>query len=97
MNNVWINVLPWKIVEEVIKRVFYRVYIKSQPSIPLIININKAFTYDRYNRDNANCWPKRKTGTLNMLNEGYTSGARCNYAKIPDKKPSGKYPEEGKV
>jgi len=29
-----------------------------------------------------------------MNNQGFTSGARCNYAQIPPKAPDGKYPDE---
>ena len=31
-----------------------------------------------------------------MNNQGFTSGARCNYAQIPPKAPDGKYPDERK-
>lgn len=61
--------------------------------------LNKAFTYDRLHRfdhNRGNCWLKGKTGNLNMNNQGFTSGARCNYAQIPPKAPDGKYPDERK-
>ena len=54
----------------------------------------QAFTFDRENRFNGNCWLKSAPKSFKDYS-GLTSGVRCDVENTPQLTQSGNYPDTG--